>query len=308
MMVRHARLRQLIFSACLWLATASALGASVIDEGRAAYAAGDYATAIEKWQALIQQGQPEGAFFLGVMYAEGKGLERNHAKAFELYSQAAEKDYVPAQYNLGNQYATGDGVAQDYAKAEHWWTKAAERGLAQAQVNLGTLHLYGISGEKNHVLARRWLTLAATQGSPHAKELLVKLDAESPPPSAPAAPPATVAMAAAHATTEALRREAWTLAQPGTHFTIQILATGADNVARDYIRQNGLTAQAAYVEGAAQGATVYRVILGSYPSRDQAERALAALPRALAAHSPWVRTFAEMHKLADRRYAERGAK
>jgi hypothetical protein len=303
-MQRGPCLRHFIAGTCLWLATANAFGADVMEEGRAAYAAGDYAQAIEKWQALIAEGRPEGAFFLGVMYAGGKGVARDHAKAFDLYSDAAQKNYVPAQYNLGNQYAMGEGVGQDYAKAEFWWTKAAEGGLMPAQVNLATIYLHGVTGGKDPVRARRWLTLAAAQGSVPARELLAKLDAESAP-SVPLAPPATPATAAATANTP--RREAWALAQPANHYTLQILATGTDTVARDYIKQHGLSAQAAYFEGAAQGATVFRVIYGSYASRDQAEKALAALPRVLAGSSPWVRPFAEIHKLVDRRHADRGA-
>lgn len=294
--------------ALLWFATLAsinAFGANAMEAGRAAYAAGDYSTAIEKWLALVQEGRPEGSFFLGVMYAEGKGVERNHVKAFDLYNEAAQKGYVPAQYNLGNQYATGEGVAQDYAKAEFWWTKAAEAGLAQAQVNLGTLYLYGVTGAKDYARARKWLTLAAVQGSPHAKDALAKLDAESP--AAPA--PAGVASAAQPPTAagaQTPRREAWVLAQPAAHHTIQILAAGSEAIARDYIKQHDLAAQAAYVEGAAPNGTVFRVIYGSYANRDQADKALAALPRALSGTSPWVRSFSEVHKLIDRRYAERG--
>lgn len=266
-----------------------------IDEGRAAYAAGDYNTALEKWQALIDQGRVEGLFFMGVMHAEGKGVERDPAKAFALYTAAAEKDHVPAQYNLANQYATGEGVAQDFSKAEYWWTKAAERGLLPAQVNLGNLYYHGAAGEKNPALARKWLSLAAAQGSADAKQTLARLDAE---PAVAAAPIVTPA--------DGLRREAWVLAQPEHHYTIQLLAAGADALARDFIQQQGLASRAAYIESAAQGAALFRVFYGSFAGRDQAEKALAALPRALTVNAPWVRTFAEVRKLVDHRHAQRG--
>jgi pilus assembly protein FimV len=127
---------------------------------------------------LIQQGSPDGLFYLGVMYDQGKGLAQDKTKAFQLYSEAAQKDHISAQYNLGIQYATGEGVTQDFSKAEYWWTKAAERGLMQAQFNLGNLYYYGMTGKKNPATARKWLTLAAKQGSPPAKEILAQLDAE----------------------------------------------------------------------------------------------------------------------------------
>lgn len=303
----HQRcLARVICSACLLLLAPAALGASTVDEGRAAYASGDYKTAIGHWEALIKENQPEGLFFLGVMYAEGKGVERDHARAHQLYTEAAEKDFVPAQYNLGNQYATGEGVKQDLNKAEYWWTKAAERGLMPAQENLGNMHYHGAAGEKNLALARKWLSLAAAQGSADAKATLARLDAQQGPPAKPAAEPA-LAEASVRAATDGLRREAWVLAQPAQNYTIQVMAAGTDSVARDLIQQHGLAGRAAYVESAAQNATVFRVLYDSYASRADADKALAGLPRALTAGSPWVRTFAEVHKLVERRHAERGA-
>jgi TPR repeat protein len=299
-------LARVICSACLLLLATTAHSASTLEEGRAAYASGDYKAAIGHWEALIKEGRPEGLFFLGVMYAEGKGVAQDHAKAFELYTEAAEKDFAPAQYNLANQYATGEGVKQDFSKAEYWWTKAAERGLMPAQENLGNMYYYAASGEKNAVLARKWLTLAAAQGSTAARQTLARLDAEEGQNAKPPAEPA-VAEASVPPAADALRREAWVLAQPERHYTIQILAAGADAVARDFIQQQGLANRASYIESAAQGGAVFRVFYGSYASRDQADKALAALPRALTAASPWVRTFAEVHKLVDRRHAERGA-
>lgn len=306
-----------------WIAFAApAQGADAIEQGIAAHQTGDYKTAIEKWHELIKEGRPEGSFFLGIMYAEGKGVEQNHAKAFALYTTAAEMDFAPAQYNLGNQYATGEGVAMDLNRAESWWTKAAERGLVQAQTNLGNFYYHGVIRERNPALARKWLTLAAEQGSPHAKETLAKLDAEEAQ-AAAAAPAAeapevnaadatriaraTAAPDAAAEAAETLRREAWVLAQPGNHYTIQILAAGTDDLAREFIKQQGLAAEAAYIESPGQSTAVFRVIHGSYTSRALADKALAALPRGVAANSPWIRSFAEVHKLVDRRHAKRGA-
>jgi septal ring-binding cell division protein DamX len=316
MLIRHRRsrlMRMVVGCACLLAMTSVTFGASTIDEGKAAYASGDYKTAVEKWRVLIEEGRPEGHFYLGVMYAEGKGVAQDYAKAFELYSEAAQKDHVPAQYNLANQYAIGEGAAQDLAKAEYWWTKAAERGLVPAQINLGNLYFSSVAGMQNHELARKWLGLAAQQGSAHAKELLARLEAETAqtpkPPEQPEAATRTAgSIAATSPAGDTPRREAWVLAQPAGHYTIQILAINADALARDYIQQHGLAERAAYIETTTQGAPVFRIVHGSYPSRELADKALAALPRAISANAPWVRTFAELHKLVDRRYAERGAR
>ena len=58
---------------------------------------------------------------------EGKGVQRNNEKAFFLYQEAAESDYVKAQYALGIMYKEGVGVAQNYILAQKWFIIAAER-------------------------------------------------------------------------------------------------------------------------------------------------------------------------------------
>jgi TPR repeat protein len=53
-------------------------------------------------------------------------VEKDLAKAFELYSVAAEKNIVAAWYSLGCMYQEGRGVEQDKDKARSWLEKAAE--------------------------------------------------------------------------------------------------------------------------------------------------------------------------------------
>lgn len=64
---------------------------------------------------------------LGVMYAKGRGVERNEAKAVELLALAADKGDANAQLNLGIMYAKGRGVAKDESKAFQLWARAAEQ-------------------------------------------------------------------------------------------------------------------------------------------------------------------------------------
>jgi TPR repeat protein len=65
----------------------------------------------------------------------GAALKRSPAAAFQLTLQAAEQGYVPAQAMLGMLYANGKGVQQNYAEAGKWWRKAAEAGHAPARLN-----------------------------------------------------------------------------------------------------------------------------------------------------------------------------
>jgi hypothetical protein len=61
------------------------------------------------------------------------GAEKNPAAAFKLMSQSAEQGYVPAQAHLGMLYANGKGVEQDYRLARQWFVKAGDAGHALAK-------------------------------------------------------------------------------------------------------------------------------------------------------------------------------
>ncbi len=63
-------------------------------------------------------------YSVGTMFFTGDdGIPRNYEEAFAWFSQAAEQDYPPAQYQMGVMYATGKGVEQDNAKAYYWYKK-----------------------------------------------------------------------------------------------------------------------------------------------------------------------------------------
>jgi hypothetical protein len=87
----------------------------------------DYKKAIHYYQLAVKQGDPFAQYRLGMMYNNGKGVERNYQKALELFSKAANQDYVKAQYSLGVLFRDGRGTRQNFARAHKWFTIAASR-------------------------------------------------------------------------------------------------------------------------------------------------------------------------------------
>lgn len=83
-----------------------------------------------------EQGYADAQFNLGLLYANGEGVELDASKAAELFKQAAEQGNVDAQNNLAAMYFTGEGVNRDVDKAIEWFEKAAKQGNAEAQANL----------------------------------------------------------------------------------------------------------------------------------------------------------------------------
>ena len=66
------------------------------------------------------------------MYATGRGVPKDDAKAVKWYRLAADQGYARAQYNLGVMYATGRGVLKDRILAHIWFNIAGANGHAQA--------------------------------------------------------------------------------------------------------------------------------------------------------------------------------
>jgi uncharacterized protein len=87
----------------------------------------------ERVEKDAAQGNAGSQVILGGMYANGKGVPQDEAKAVEWWQKAAAQGNAGAQFYLGVMYANGKGVPQDAAKAVEWWEKAAAQGNANAQ-------------------------------------------------------------------------------------------------------------------------------------------------------------------------------
>jgi len=79
-----------------------------------------------------------------------------------LHTQAGQGN-AEAQYFLGVMYAHGRGVPQDFTTARGWYEKAAAQGDALAQYNLGALYFYGQGVPQNNVKTYMLWSLAAVR-------------------------------------------------------------------------------------------------------------------------------------------------
>jgi hypothetical protein len=106
------------------------------------------------------------------MYANGTGVEKDDAIAFEWYNKAAEQGYVLAQNNLGDMYYRGIGVEKDDGLSFKWTRLAAEQGDVKAQFNLGLMYEKGEGVQKNEPRATEWYRKAAERGFAKSQYLL----------------------------------------------------------------------------------------------------------------------------------------
>jgi TPR repeat protein len=148
----------------LVLGLAAPAAAGPQDDAFDAYTRGDYPTALKLLQPLVNQGDANAQFSLGLMYNLGRGVPQDDAQAATWYRKAADQGLADAQDNLGFAYAKGRGIPQDYAQAIVWFRKAAEEGLADAQNNLGISYERGLGVPQDFVQSHLWFNLAASQG------------------------------------------------------------------------------------------------------------------------------------------------
>ena len=83
-----------------------ALGLSVpvlaadLQAGQDAYDRGDYATALEEWRPLAEQGHAEAQFNVGALYRWAiKGVPHDYMKSFKWFRRAAEQGHLSADSN-----------------------------------------------------------------------------------------------------------------------------------------------------------------------------------------------------------------
>ena len=110
------------------LAQDNEIGPWTFYQGAQAYAAGDYATALQKFLPLAEQGDAKAQEALGFLYDYGLGVGQDSAEAVKWYRLAAEQGHEMAQATLGMSYFAGLGVPQDFVTAHMWSNISAANG------------------------------------------------------------------------------------------------------------------------------------------------------------------------------------
>ena len=132
--------------------------------GKAAYYAGDYATALQEWTPLAEAGDVDAQNWLGAIYSNGDGVLQDYAEALKWYKMAAEAGDVEGQSKLGNRYRLGIGLPQDDAEAFKWYRLAAVQNDASAQYSIGYMYRNGNGVLQDNVMAHLWLNIASANG------------------------------------------------------------------------------------------------------------------------------------------------
>ena len=119
------------------------LTAGPLEDAQAAYAKGDYATALRLWRDLAEHGDASAQVNLGIMYLSGRGgLPQDDRQAVELFRKSADQGNALGQVYLGNALADGrGGLPQDDRQAVELLRKSVDQGNGRAQNSLGYMYL-----------------------------------------------------------------------------------------------------------------------------------------------------------------------
>ena len=136
-----------------------------VEDGVKFYDQGNYDQALKVLRPAAEQGDAKAENYLGRMYSDGHGVQRDDQQAVQWYLKAAEQGHSGGQESLGGMYKNGYGVGKDYQKAVEWYRKAAEQGDALGQFNLGYMYFNGYGVSKDYKKTVEWYRKAAEQGN-----------------------------------------------------------------------------------------------------------------------------------------------
>ncbi len=120
--------------------------------------------AVRWYRAGAEAGDSDAMFYLGVMYEDGSGVEQSDVEAVRWYRAGAEAGNTSAMIKLGVMYAIGSGVEWSDVEAVRWYRSGAKAGDAAAMFNLGGMYQHGRGVEQSAVEAVRWYRAGAEAG------------------------------------------------------------------------------------------------------------------------------------------------
>lgn len=172
----------------------------------------------------------------------------------------------------------------NYTVALQSWHELASDGDAVAQYNLGILYRRGLGVIRDDIQAKYWFTAAARQGLVQAYNQILTNTIQ------PAGDIRPVVK-------KAWDPQKWVANLENSYYTLQLASSTNLKLIQKYLSENELQGTAGYYKSKRQGEYWYALVYGAYPSVDEANIAIATLPKDLRKWSPWVRNVKSIHKL-----------
>ena len=137
----------------------------------------DFKKAVEHYNRAIKiDNYPSSLYNLSFLYKDGKGVQKDMDKYFEVLQKAAKQGLASAQFNLAADYHFGrNGVSEDFGMAYYWYQQASNQGLAVASRRIGWMYDKGEGFEQNYEKAFYWHKLAVERGNERSRGDMIRL-------------------------------------------------------------------------------------------------------------------------------------
>ena len=148
---------------------------------------------VAELRAKAEQGDVESQYWLGFVYGDGEGVQKDLTESLKWTKLAAEQGHAKSQYKLGLMHEKGMGrpavgrsgnsgggglgvtaaptrqrLGLSYAEAVKWYSMAANQGFVDAQYNLGLMYASGGGIPEDYMGAYLWWTVANAYGNEQA--------------------------------------------------------------------------------------------------------------------------------------------
>jgi TPR repeat protein len=120
--------------------------------------------AAQFFQSAADAGDFDAVYALGLMYREGRGVEKDPMKASDLLKKAADARISAAEVDYAIVLFNAEGAAKDEAGAAKYFLRAAGSNNAVAMNRLARMYVAGRGVDKNMVEAMKWHILARAAG------------------------------------------------------------------------------------------------------------------------------------------------
>lgn len=138
----------------------------------------DIKRAVRYYAMAADAGIAEAQTNLGLLYAQGRGVNANPALAVKYWKKSAAAGHAMALFNLGLAYYQGTGIEPDSEEAVALIYRASMQNLKEAQYALGQFYRNGVGIAKSDEEALYWYRIAGRQGHEQAGVAAKELKAE----------------------------------------------------------------------------------------------------------------------------------
>jgi len=125
----------------------------------------DPIASLDCFTKAAELGHEKAQYEMGVLFLNGKWVEKDESKALEYFQLAANQNYPEAYYQLGYCYEHGYGTERDLKYAAKMYHKGADLENSDCYVKLYRFYVLGRGVERDYVKSLEYAKKASDAGN-----------------------------------------------------------------------------------------------------------------------------------------------